>query len=97
MSNYFLNFHGPEVEPLCGKNRSLRKNGEPDGCDILAPDDSNGSAFDELRRLAGWNQTPADWRRMLCLEAEGCFLTLPGEQVVGTVGSWATAAKRSAA
>ncbi len=29
---------------------------------------------DELRALAGWNQTPADWRRFLLLNPEGCFL-----------------------
>jgi hypothetical protein len=29
---------------------------------------------DQVRALAGWNQTPADWERMLDLEPDGCFL-----------------------
>ena len=39
----------------------------------------------ELRRLAGWNQTPEDWRRMLSLEPDGCFVALQDGEVVGTV------------
>src|SRR5882724_11666216 len=40
---------------------------------------------DELRRLAGWNQTPADWRRLLWLEPRGCFVAVESSEVVGTV------------
>lgn len=29
---------------------------------------------DSLRDLVGWNQAPADWRRLLALEPEGCFV-----------------------
>lgn len=29
---------------------------------------------DRVRAQAGWNQTPADWRRLLELEPRGCFL-----------------------
>jgi predicted N-acetyltransferase YhbS len=43
------------------------------------------AAVDELRRLAGWNQTLEDWARLLSLEPEGCFLASNGGQVVGTV------------
>jgi predicted N-acetyltransferase YhbS len=39
----------------------------------------------ELRRLAGWNQTHADWRRQLDLEPEGCFVVCENGEVVGTV------------
>jgi predicted N-acetyltransferase YhbS len=42
-------------------------------------------AVDTLRQLAGWNQTPEDWRRMLRLEPEGCFVALREAKVVGTV------------
>jgi GNAT superfamily N-acetyltransferase len=28
----------------------------------------------ELKRLAGWNQTEADWQRLLDLEPDGCFV-----------------------
>src|SRR5438094_512550 len=28
----------------------------------------------ELKRFAGWNQTEADWRRLLDLEPDGCFV-----------------------
>src|SRR6476661_1577992 len=27
----------------------------------------------ELSAAAGWNQTPADWERMIALEPSGCF------------------------
>ena len=43
------------------------------------------AAVDELRRLAGWNQTPEDWRRLLELEPEGCFLAELGGELAGTV------------
>ncbi|SRR6266568_3182327 len=40
---------------------------------------------DELRRLAGWNQTLEDWQRLLWLEARGCFVAVENSEVVGTV------------
>ncbi|HUL51103.1 MAG TPA: GNAT family N-acetyltransferase [Candidatus Nitrosotalea sp.] len=42
-------------------------------------------AADELRRLAGWNQTLEDWRRLLSLEPDGCFLGLQNNKVIGSV------------
>ena len=42
-------------------------------------------AADELRRLAGWNQKPRDWQRLLTLEPRGCFVALRNGAVVGTV------------
>ena len=42
-------------------------------------------AADELRRLAGWNQTLEDWRRLLWLEPRGCFVAVQNGEVVGTV------------
>ena len=41
-------------------------------------------AADRLRHAAGWNQTPADWRRMLALDPEGCFAAVDQNRVVGT-------------
>ncbi len=38
-----------------------------------------------LKNLAGWNQTPADWGRLLCLSPVGCFAAEEGLKVVGTV------------
>ncbi len=38
-----------------------------------------------LREAAGWNQTEADWRRLLELEPTGCFVACDREQVLGTV------------
>ena len=40
----------------------------------------------ELTVLAGWNQVPADWLRMLTLDPEGCFLAEaePGGEIFGT-------------
>jgi GNAT superfamily N-acetyltransferase len=33
----------------------------------------------------GWNQTAADWERLLRLEPSGCFAARDGDRVVGTV------------
>jgi len=43
------------------------------------------AAVDALRRLAGWNQTPEDWRRLLELEPQGCFLAEVNDELAGTV------------
>ncbi len=40
---------------------------------------------DELRRLAGWNQTMEDWREMLRLGGAGCFVAEGKGKVLGTV------------
>jgi GNAT superfamily N-acetyltransferase len=40
---------------------------------------------DELRRLAGWNQTSADWARLLAFEPQGCFAAMAGTKVIGSV------------
>ncbi len=37
-----------------------------------------------LKDQAGWNQLPADWRRFLDLEPEGCFVALWEDQPVAT-------------
>jgi GNAT superfamily N-acetyltransferase len=39
---------------------------------------------DSLRQAAGWNQTLADWRRILFLDPEGCFAAIDQDTVVGT-------------
>ena len=38
-----------------------------------------------LKVSAGWNQTEADWLRLLRLEPRGCFAAAAGERLVGTV------------
>jgi GNAT superfamily N-acetyltransferase len=38
-----------------------------------------------LKEQAGWNQTRADWRRFLRLQADGCFLAEWDGQPAGTV------------
>ncbi len=38
-----------------------------------------------LKEAAGWNQTEADWRRLLDLEPEGCYVACEGDRVCGTV------------
>ena len=43
--------------------------------------DGDLQAADELRRLAGWNQTLADWRRLLWLEPRGCFVAVENSKV----------------
>jgi predicted N-acetyltransferase YhbS len=47
--------------------------------------DGDLPAADELRRLAGWNQTLSDWRRLLWLEPRGCFVAQRDGEIVGTV------------
>ncbi len=37
-----------------------------------------------LKAAAGWNQTPADWARLLALEPEGCFVDERDGAVAGT-------------
>jgi ribosomal protein S18 acetylase RimI-like enzyme len=39
---------------------------------------------DSLRSLAGWNQTHVDWKRMLALAPEGCFLAEWHGEAAGT-------------
>jgi GNAT superfamily N-acetyltransferase len=38
-----------------------------------------------LGASAGWNQTEADWQRLLALEPSGCFVASPGDELAGTV------------
>jgi GNAT superfamily N-acetyltransferase len=40
---------------------------------------------DTIRDLAGWNQTEADWRRLLALAPGGCFVAAAAGVPVGTV------------
>lgn len=37
-----------------------------------------------LKEAAGWNQTDADWRRLLSLQPEGCFGAVRDGRLVGT-------------
>ena len=38
----------------------------------------------KLKEAAGWNQTEADWLRLLRLEPNGCFAAIENDQLVGT-------------
>lgn len=49
---------------------------------LLRPTDF--PAADKLRQAVEWNQTLPDWRRMLALDPEGCFVAVDKDQVVGT-------------
>src|SRR5206468_9315314 len=40
---------------------------------------------DRLREQAGWNQTLADWQRVLAWEPDGCFVAEQDERIVGTI------------
>lgn len=42
-------------------------------------------AAQQLVELAGWNQLPADWQRMISAEPAGCFKASIDGQLVGTV------------
>lgn len=41
-------------------------------------------AADQLRADLGWNQTDADWQRLLALSPEGCFAAEQDARIVGT-------------
>src|SRR2546427_6414093 len=47
--------------------------------------ESDLSAADRLREIAGWNQTLDDWRLLFALEPEGCFVAVRDGEVIGTV------------
>lgn len=46
--------------------------------------ESDVAAAMDLKRLAGWNQTEADWRTLLQLEPDGCFAAVLDDQLIGT-------------
>ncbi len=50
---------------------------------IMLPDDVADA--DVLRALAGWNQLPEDWLRLLQHEPQGCFVAMIENRIVGTV------------
>ena len=39
----------------------------------------------KLKNIAKWNQIPADWKRFVALEPEGCFVAVLDGEDVGTV------------
>jgi GNAT superfamily N-acetyltransferase len=49
----------------------------------LLPQDLDAAL--DLSTTEGWNQTAADWRRLLALEPEGCFAARAGGRLAGTV------------
>ena len=52
--------------------------------DIRLLFESDIRAAMRLKEAAGWNQTEADWRRLLSLEPNGCFAARKGGRLVGT-------------
>ena len=46
--------------------------------------ESDVPAAMKLKEAAGWNQTEADWRRLIELEPNGCFAAIENDQLVGT-------------
>src|SRR5689334_12487778 len=55
------------------------------GIRLLSPSDIPAAM--RLKDAAGWNQTAADWQRLLEVEPEGCF----GLEEDGTLAATATA------
>lgn len=47
--------------------------------------ESDVPAAHALSTAEGWNQTPADWARLIRLEQAGCFAARDGNRLVGTV------------
>ncbi len=60
---------------------------EPPVPRLLGPPDIPAAM--DLKKAAGWNQTEADWRNVLCLAPEGCF----GIEAAGRLASTATAVR----
>ena len=52
--------------------------------DIRLLFESDIPAAMQLKEAAGWNQTKADWRRLLSLEPNGCFAEVKDGRLVGT-------------
>src|SRR4026209_2214962 len=46
--------------------------------------ESDVPAAMRLKDAAGWNQTEADWRRLLSLEPNGCFAAVKEGRLIGT-------------
>ena len=38
----------------------------------------------KLKQLENWSQTESDWRRLIRLEPQGCFIASIGERLIGT-------------
>ena len=55
-----------------------------DAIDIRLLFESDIPAAMQLKEAAGWNQTEADWQRLLALEPNGCFAAVKDDCLVGT-------------
>jgi len=53
--------------------------------DVRQMTEADMTAADQLRSLAGWNQTFNDWQRLLSLQPHGCFVAEQDGNLVGTV------------
>lgn len=62
---------------------------EPNQVEIRPLTESDLAAVMELKNLVGWNQTVADWRRLLAHDPAGCFAAWVDDQLVGTATSTA--------
>jgi ribosomal protein S18 acetylase RimI-like enzyme len=58
---------------------------EEAGVEIRTLGEADLPAAMRLKESAGWNQTEADWLRLLRLEPGGCFAAVAGGRLVGTV------------
>src|SRR5678815_874884 len=57
---------------------------EMDQVEIRLLFESDIPAAMRLKEAAGWNQTEADWRRLIKLEPNGCFAAMENDQLIGT-------------
>src|SRR5215212_6568375 len=57
---------------------------EEAGVEIRTLGEADLAAAMRLKESAGWNQTEADWLRLLRLEPCGCFAATAGGRLVGT-------------
>ena len=67
---------------MCGQNLRQRLVESMQGIRLLF--ESDIPAAMKLKEAAGWNQTEADWGRLLKLEPNGCFAAIENDHLVGT-------------
>jgi ribosomal protein S18 acetylase RimI-like enzyme len=66
---------------------------EEAGVEIRTLGEADLAAAMRLKESAGWNQTEADWLRLLRLEPGGCFAATAGGRLVGTATTTAYGGK----
>jgi hypothetical protein len=75
------NAQGLRTAPACLKMSAMR---DDDRIEVRPLGEGGLAAAMRLKELARWNQTEADWRRLLRLEPRGCFAAWLDGRIVAT-------------